>query len=91
MKVIGNKILVEPIQSENKTEGGIILTTVDNSKPLTGIVTLVGNGTSEEKMEIEIGNVVMFSKSAGFPIKVENKDYLILRQAEILIVLNNKN
>jgi chaperonin GroES len=92
LRTIQDKILVELIQPESKTKGGVLLTDFSADKPNTAKVILVGPGkTSKKKVlipnTVQMGNVVLFDTSAGVPFKSEGKNYLILTENDILGIL----
>lgn len=77
----GDRILVRPEDKLEKTAGGIIIPDMVVQKPSQGVVATVGEGCVFTK----IGDKVMFSKDAGIPLKVENEEYLIMREAELML------
>ncbi|MHC1717948.1 MAG: co-chaperone GroES [Acidaminococcaceae bacterium] len=94
LKPLADHIIVEAIVKEEKTSSGIYLPdTAAKEKPQTGKVIAVGkgkvleNGTRVEP-EVKVGEVVVFAKYSGTEVKVEEKDYLILSERDILAVLD---
>lgn len=93
LKPLADHIIVEAIVKEEKTSSGIYLPdTAAKEKPQTGKVIAVGkgkvleNGTRVEP-EVKVGEVVVFAKYSGTEVKVDEKDYLILSERDILAVL----
>ncbi|OFX21747.1 MAG: co-chaperone GroES [Bacteroidetes bacterium GWA2_31_9] len=87
IKPLGDRVLVEPSKQEEKTAGGIIIPDTAKEKPQKGIVVAVGNGTKDEKMEVKVGDTVLYGKYAGTELKLEAKEYMIMRQSDILAVI----
>ena len=92
IKVIGNRVVIKQLESEEKTASGILLPDTAKEKPFEGEVIAVGPGKvldngSYEPMEVKVGDKVVFSKYGGIEVKLEGEDYLVLRQDDILIVL----
>ena len=72
---------------KNVTAGGLIIPDTAKEKPLAGKVVAVGPGTSEVKMEVKVGDEVLYGKYAGTEINVDGTDYLIMKQSDILATL----
>lgn len=87
IKPLGDRVLVEPSKQEEKTSGGIIIPDTAKEKPQKGTVVAIGNGTKDEKMEVKVGDTVLYGKYAGTELKLEAKDYLIMRQSDILAII----
>ncbi len=94
LKPLADHIIVEAVVKEEKTSSGIYLPdTAAKEKPQTGKVIAVGkgkvleNGTRVEP-EVKVGEVVVFAKYSGTEVKVDEKDYLILSERDILAVLD---
>lgn len=86
-KPIGSKIFIESIQEDNVTPAGIILTPTNKEKPNKGIIVAVGPGTKEEEITVKVGDKIVHIKNAGIPINIEGKDYLIIRQSDIMAII----
>jgi len=85
-------VLVEPIEDEEVTPGGIVLPETAKEKPQRGKVLAVGPGGRDEDgklitMEVKVGETVLFAKYSGTEIKVEGKKMLILRQSDLLAIV----
>lgn len=93
IKPLSDHILIEPIKEEEKTKSGILLPeTAEKEKPEQGKVIAVGPGrkTSTGKIippEVKVGNKVLFTKYGPNEIKVDNREYLIAREEDILAIL----
>ncbi len=87
IKPLGTRVLVLPIEAETKTASGIIIPDAAKEKPLQGEVVAVGNGTEGEKMEVKVGDKVMYGKYTGTEISHQGKDYLIMNQSDILAIV----
>jgi chaperonin GroES len=95
MKVrpLHDRVLVKRLEEEQKTKGGIIIPDTAKEKPIQGVIEAVGNGRVREDgkvtpLEVKKGNKVLFSKYGGTEVKVEGTDYLILREDDILAVID---
>ena len=87
VKPLGERVLVEPQEAEVKTASGIIIPDSAQEKPQKGKVLAVGQGTKDVQMEVKVGNIVLYGKYSGTEIKVEDKAYLIMKQSDILAVI----
>ncbi len=87
IKPLADRVLVEPQEAEQKTASGIIIPDTAKEKPQRGIVVAVGPGTKDEKMEVKAGDIVLYGKYAGTEISYNGKDYLIMRQSDILAII----
>jgi chaperonin GroES len=93
IKPLGNRLVVEPIEQEEVTAGGIVLPETAKEKPQKGTVLAVGPGERNEKgehmaLEIAEGDTVLFAKYSGTEIKYDGKKLLIMRESDILAKLN---
>jgi len=87
IKPLADRVLIEPMQAEEKTASGIIIPDTAKEKPQKGTVIAVGPGTKDEKMEVKVGDVVLYGKYAGTELSINGKDYLMMRQTDILAVI----
>jgi chaperonin GroES len=93
VKPLHDRVLVKRLDSEEKTKGGIIIPDNAKEKPVEAIVVAVGNGKILENgnvraPEVKAGQRVLFSKYSGSEIKVDGEEHLILREDDILAVLD---
>ena len=86
IKPLTNRVLIEPKEAETKTAGGLFIPDTAKEKPQQGIVVAVGNGKKDEPMELTVGDTVLYGKYAGTEISVDGKDYLIMRQSDVVAV-----
>ena len=87
IKPLADRVLVEPIEAEETTASGIIIPDTAKEKPQKGTIVAVGPGTSDEKMEVKKGDIVLYGKYSGTDLTVGGKDYLIMKQADILAII----
>jgi len=87
IRPLGDRVLIEPMEAESKTASGIIIPDTAKEKPQKGKVLAVGPGSKDEKMEVKVGDMVLYGKYAGTEITIDGKDYLIMRQSDILAII----
>ena len=87
MKPINDRVVVEPAAAEEKTSGGIIIPDTAKEKPQKGKVIAVGPGKDGVKMTVKKGDSVLYGKYAGQEIQYKGKDYLIMREDDILVIV----
>lgn len=87
IKPLADRVLIAPAAAEEKTIGGIIIPDTAKEKPLKGEVIAAGNGTKDEEMVLHVGDTVLYGKYAGTELEVEGNKYLIMRQSDVLAVL----
>ena len=87
VKPLSDLVMILPNPAEEKTAGGLIIPDTAKEKPLAGKVIAVGPGTSEIKMEVKVGDQVLYGKYAGQEINVDGTDYLIMKQQDILAII----
>ncbi|MBU0764589.1 MAG: co-chaperone GroES [Bacteroidetes bacterium] len=86
-KPLAGKVLVEPHPAETKTASGLIIPDTAQEKPQKGTVVAVGIDKEKEKMEVKPGDVVLYSKYGGTELKLDGKEYLIMNQSDILLIM----
>ena len=89
LKPLGGRVIVEPIEQEEITAGGIILPETAKEKPQEGKILAAGPGDRDEAgeripMEVKVGDKVLYAKYSGTEVKVDGKKLLILRESDIL-------
>ncbi|MCE7793305.1 co-chaperone GroES [Salipaludibacillus sp. CUR1] len=92
LKPLGDRIVIELVEQEEKTASGIVLPDSAKEKPQEGKVVAVGTGRVTDNgervaLEVKDGDAVIFSKFAGTEVKYEGKEYLILRESDVLAVI----
>jgi len=92
IKPLGDRVVVKMVEAEETTKSGIVLPGSAKEKPQIAEVIAVGPGglvdVKEVKMEVKVGDKVIISKYAGTEVKLDDKEYTILRQSDILAVVN---
>ncbi len=94
IKPLGDRLLVEPIQQEETTASGIILPETAKEKPMQGKVVAVGQGVRKDDgerapMDVAEGDTVLYAKYAGTEIKLDDKKYLIMKENDVLAVVES--
>lgn len=87
IKPLGDRVVIERTEAEEKTTSGIILTGHAKEQPQTAKVVAVGPGTEDVKMEVKVGDTVIFSKYTGTEVKYNGTEYTILSQKDILATI----
>ena len=92
IRPLNDRILIKRVEEEEKTKGGIIIPDSAKEKPAEGIVVAVGNGKHNDKgeriaLDVKAGDRVLFSKYGGTDVKLEGEDHLIMREDDILAIL----
>jgi len=87
-----DRILVKRVEEETKTAGGLFIPDTAKEKPQKGLIVAVGNGKVQEdgsvrKLDVKEGDKVLFSKYSGNEIKIDGTDHLILREDDVLAVI----
>jgi chaperonin GroES len=84
---LSDRVLIEPAAAETKTASGIYIPDTAKEKPQKGTVVAVGKGTKDHEMTVKVGDAVLYGKYAGSELKLEGKDYLIMREDDILAIV----
>jgi chaperonin GroES len=88
MRPISNRVVVKPSPAEEKTKGGIIIPDTAKEKPQRGEIIAVGPGKDGEPMTVKVGDTVLYGKYSGQELEYMGEAYLIMREDDILVVLN---
>lgn len=88
IKPLSDRVLIEPTAAEEVTMAGIIIPDSAKEKPLKGKVLAVGNGTKDEPMVLKPGDSVLYGKYAGQEIEYEGTKYLMMRQNDVLAIVD---
>ena len=91
-KPLGDRLLVKPRESEEKTKSGIVLPDSAKEKPQEGEVVAVGDGGRDEKgskipMEVKVGDTILYSKYAGTEVKIDSVEHLIIKESDVLAIV----
>jgi len=94
IRPLQDRILVKRLKSEEKTVGGIIIPDTAKEKPMEGEVIAIGNGKrlddgTIQKPDLQVGDSILFSKYAGSEVTIEGEEHLVMREDDILGVLQN--
>ncbi len=87
IKPLGDRVVVEPAPVEEKTASGIIIPDTAKEKPQKGIVVAVPEESEEKKLSVKPGDHVLYGKYAGTEITLDDKEYLIMQESDILAVI----
>ncbi len=94
LRPLSDRLLVEPQEKEEKTASGIILPETAKEKPQKGIVLAAGPGRTDDKgrrveMDVKTGDVVLYARFAGTEVKINDRKLLILKESDILAIVEN--
>ncbi|MCH1574819.1 MAG: co-chaperone GroES [Flavobacteriales bacterium] len=87
IKPLADRVVVEPAAAEETTASGIIIPDTAKEKPQKGTVVAVGDGKKDEPMTVKVGDTVLYGKYSGTELSLENEEYMIMRESDILAVL----
>ena len=88
LQPLGDRVVVKPLSEEDsKTPSGIYIPDTAKEKPQKGNIVAVGNGTKENPISVKVGETVLYGKYSGTELKFEGKDYLIMRESDILAIV----
>jgi chaperonin GroES len=95
LKPLGNRVVVEPLEQEEMTAGGIYVPETAKEKPQQGVVLSVGPGDRDEDgdyipMDVKVGDKVLFAKYSGTEMKLDGKKLLVLRESDLLAIVLDK-
>ena len=92
IKPLADRVVVKPMEAEEKTKGGIILPDTAKEKPVEGTIVAAGPGKKSDdgklmEMEVKVGNKVLYGKYSGTEVTVEGEEYLIMRESDIFAIV----
>ena len=87
IKPLADRVLIEPAAAETKTSSGIIIPDTAKEKPQKGIVVAVGAGTKDNPITVSVGDSILYGKYAGTELQHEGKDYLIMKENDVLAIV----
>ncbi|MEZ5691256.1 MAG: co-chaperone GroES [Rickettsiales bacterium] len=95
IKPLADRIVVERIEQESKTAGGIIIPDTAKEKPKKGRVLAIGEGAKDENgkripIDISIGDIILFTQWAGSEIKLDGKDYLVMKESDVIGIIEEE-
>ena len=92
IRPLHDRVIVQRVEQEEKTAGGIIIPGTAQEKPMEGLVIATGSGTRDEQgklhpLDVKAGDRVLFGKWSGTEIKLDGKDYLVMKESDIMGVI----
>jgi len=92
LKPLGDRVVVEPLEGEERTESGLFIPETAKEKPQQGKVLAVGAGKKDEdgkriELDVEVGETVLFAKYSGTEVKIDGKKLLIMKESDILAIV----
>lgn len=92
LKPLGSRVVIEPVEQDEVTAGGIVLPETAKEKPQKGKILSVGPGDRDEggkriPLDVKVGDTVLYAKYAGTEIKVEGKKLLIMKESDVLAIV----
>jgi chaperonin GroES len=94
LRPLGDRVVVKPVEREEKTKSGIVIPDTVKEKPQEGIVEAVGTGRildngTKVPMELEVGDKVLYAKYSGSEFKLDEIEYLIIAEKDVLAIVGN--
>src|SRR5437016_2828259 len=95
LRPLGDRVVIKPVEREERTKSGIVLPDTAKEKPQEGLIEAVGNGRYNEQsgqrvaLDVKVGDRVIYAKYAGSEVKVDEVEYLILSEKDILAVVQS--
>ena len=92
LRPLHDRVLVEPLDAEEKTAGGIIIPDTAKEKPMEGMIVAVGNGARSEDgkvtaLDVKAGDRILYGKWSGTEVKIDGKDLLIMKESDIMGII----
>ena len=92
LKPLGDRLVVKPAEQEEQTTSGIFLPETAKEKPQQGVVVAAGPGARKEdgeriELDVKVGDTVLYAKYAGTTVKLDDNEYLILKESDILAIV----
>jgi chaperonin GroES len=93
LRPLGDRVVIEPLEQEERTESGLFIPETAKEKPQKGKIIAVGEGRRDEDgkripMDVEVGQTILFAKYGGTEIKLDSQKLLILKESDVLAVLD---
>ena len=90
LKPLADRVIVEQVPADDKTAGGIIIPDVAKERPNRATVVAAGEGTADDPMKVKAGDIIIYGKFIGTQIEHDGKEYVILKQSEILAIIEQQ-
>ncbi|MFL1894980.1 co-chaperone GroES [Aquimarina sp. W85] len=87
IKPLSDRVVIEPLPAEKQTASGLYIPDSAQEKQQKGKVAAVGNGKKDHDMTVKVGDTVLYGKFSGTELKLDGKDYLIMREDDILAIV----
>lgn len=92
IKPLGDRIVIKPMEAEEKTKGGIILPDTVKEKPVEGTIVAAGPGRKSDdgkivEMEVKVGEKILYGKYSGTEVTIDGEEYLIMRESDIFAIV----
>ena len=92
LRPLHDRVLIQALESEERTKGGIIIPDTAKEKPMEGKVVAVGPGARGEdgklvKLDLKVGDKVLYGKWSGTEVKIDGKDYLIMKESDVMGII----
>ena len=87
IRPLADRVLIEPALAEETTASGIIIPDTAQEKPQRGVVVAVGPGKPDEPTTVKVGDAVLYGKYSGTDLQVEGRDFMIMRESDILAIV----
>jgi chaperonin GroES len=87
IKPLADRVLLEPLEAETKTASGLSIPDTAKEKPQKGNIVAVGPGTKDNPVTVKVGDSVLYGKYSGTELKLDGKNYLIMRESDILAIV----
>ena len=87
IKPLADRVLVEPLPAETKTASGLYIPDSAQEKQHQGTVVAIGNGKKDEPLTVKVGDTVLYGKFSGSELRLDGKDYLMMREDDILAII----
>ena len=84
IKPLADRVLIQPLEAETTTASGIIIPDNAQEKPQKGKIVATGPGTKDNPVTVKVGNTVLYGKYSGTELKLDGKDYLMMRESDLL-------
>ena len=87
IRPLADRVVIQPAEAEEKTASGLYIPDTAKEKPMRGSVLGVGPGKKDEPTTVKVGETVLYGKYAGTEIQIDGKDYIIMRENDILAIV----